>query len=445
MKIKKILKRKIQNTIIEAVSNNKSLMSNVRSANGKSRDSILQLAELLFQQKKIPYIDGEKIRIVFLFQVASFWPSWESFYYACTGDQMFDVKFLFLDETNTEKAQMKTAKTFLDNSGIPYIPFEMFDISAYKPHVLVMQTPYDNGHRLQVHSSTKWKEKGYRIVYIPYGIEISDTPESRKMHFEQEVIQNAWRIFTFNEVMIRDYRKYCANAGAVRAVGLPKFDSFVNNDKFVLNDELIKKIEGKKVLLWKVHFPKFFLDSNNNLQMVTPRIKEYIDFADYLSKIDNIFIIFMPHPKFMEIIDSSEKNELKEEISLLLEKLEKLSSVHIDLEDDYRYSLINADYIIVDRSAIMVEAAAVNVPVLYMYGDAMQEPMTKAIEPIVNSYCQGSTCNDMIDFLTCCMEGKDNNYIERQKAFQEAYPFLDGLSGRRIKECIYQEIVDERM
>ena len=33
-----------------------------------------QISELLFQEKKVPYIKGEKIRIVFLFQVASFWP-----------------------------------------------------------------------------------------------------------------------------------------------------------------------------------------------------------------------------------------------------------------------------------------------------------------------------------------------------------------------------------
>ncbi|MBQ2405138.1 MAG: hypothetical protein II312_00425, partial [Lachnospiraceae bacterium] len=31
-----------------------------------------QISELLFQQKKVPYIENEKIRIVFLFQVASF-------------------------------------------------------------------------------------------------------------------------------------------------------------------------------------------------------------------------------------------------------------------------------------------------------------------------------------------------------------------------------------
>ena len=80
-----------------------------------------QISELLFQEKKVPYIKGEKIRIVFLFQVASFWPSWESFYKACIEDDRFDVKFLFLDETVREKVQMKTAEHFLMRENINYI------------------------------------------------------------------------------------------------------------------------------------------------------------------------------------------------------------------------------------------------------------------------------------------------------------------------------------
>lgn len=72
-----------------------------------------QIAELLFEQKKIPYLADEKIRIVFLFQVASFWTSWESFYMACLNDPRIDVKLIFLDEIVREAIQMQSTKDFL--------------------------------------------------------------------------------------------------------------------------------------------------------------------------------------------------------------------------------------------------------------------------------------------------------------------------------------------
>lgn len=396
-----------------------------------------QISELLFQEKKVPYQTGEKIRIVFLFQVASFWPSWESFYKACLEDERLDVKFLFLDENGRESVQMLTAKSFLDEQQIDYINFCDFDIDAYNPHVIVIQTPYDAGHRIKAHWSSAWKAKGYRVVYIPYGIEISDTETSHGMHFEQHVIENAWRVYTFSETMLKDYRKYCVNAGAVRVFGLPKFDSLFHKEDFKLDDELMERIAGRKICLWKVHFPKIF-EENGKDMFVTPDVNEYIKFAEYAAEHKELFFIFMPHPRFKEPV----KNKKLQELAVkLMATLEDIDNVYIDTQDDYRYSLVNADFIIIDRSAVMVEAAAVGVPVLYMVNNNFYEPVTKAIEPLMNSYEQGSTCEDMINFVEACEQGVDQNREQREKAFEECIPYFDGMAGNRIKEDIINGIV----
>lgn len=395
-----------------------------------------QIAELLFQQKIIPYKKDEKIRIVFLFQVASFWPSWESFYKACADDPRIDAKMLFLDETVREAVQMKTAKEFLDENKIEYTDFCDFDIDGFKPHVVVVQTPYDAGHRIKAHWSSSWKAKGYRVVYVPYGIEISDTETSRGMHFEQHVIENAWRVYTFSETMLKDYRKYCVNAGAVRALGLPKFDSLYHKDEYKLDDDLVKRINGRKVCLWKVHFPKIFEENGKDI-FVTPDLNEYIAFAEYVAQHKDIFFIFMPHPRFQEPV----KNKTLQQLAVkLMGILENENNVYIDTKDDYRYSLMNADFIIIDRSAVMVEAAAVGVPVLYMVNSNFYEPVTKAIEPLMDSYEQGSTCEDMVRFTEACMRGKDANKELREKAFEKCIPYFDGKSGERIKEDIVQGV-----
>ena len=57
----------------------------------------------------IPYQEGELIRVLFLFQAASFWPSWESFYLACKDDPRIRVEFTLLDELYGDTTQMLTA------------------------------------------------------------------------------------------------------------------------------------------------------------------------------------------------------------------------------------------------------------------------------------------------------------------------------------------------
>ena len=95
----------------------------------------------------IPYEDGELVRIMFLFQAASLWPSWESFYEACLADERISVLFCFLDELYGDTTQMLTAKQFLDEKGLEYQIYSDKLFSRFNPHVLVMQTPYDFGHR----------------------------------------------------------------------------------------------------------------------------------------------------------------------------------------------------------------------------------------------------------------------------------------------------------
>lgn len=399
-----------------------------------------QISTLLFEQNKVRYHEDEKIRIVFLFQVASFWPSWESFYKACINESGMDVKLLFLDETVREAVQMQSAKAFLEDEQLDYINFNDFDIDEYRPHVIVLQTPYDAGHRIKAHWSSAWKAKGYRVIYIPYGIEISDTETSHGMHFEQHVVENAWRVYTFSETMLKDYRRYCVNAGAVRALGLPKFDSLYDKNSFRLDNELTDRIAGRKICLWKVHFPKIFEENGHDI-FVTPDINEYIAFAEYATQHKEIFFIFMPHPRFREPVKNMKLQELAVK---LMGMLEDVDNVYIDMKDDYRYSLMNADFIIVDRSAVMVEAAAIGVPILYMVNANFYEPVTKAIEPLMNSYEQGSTCEDMIRFTEASMRGEDRNMQLRTKAFQACIPFFDGKCGERIKTDIIRGVIGER-
>lgn len=381
--------------------------------------------------KYIPYNHLEKIRIAFLYQVASFWPSWESLYFGLLQDKRFEVKLYYLHVEGLNCAQTETAERFLKEKKIAYEEYEESKIKIFAPHYLMVQTPYDKGHRKLDTWTYRFKIMGIRIVYIPYGIEISDTPESRFKHFSMSVVMNANLIYVMSDEIKKEYEKYCFNAQAVRAYGLPRFDSLWDKKSFQLSTQLKVRIRGRKIVLWKAHFPKVFIE-NGIKKQATPKLEEYLKFVDYIQKMKDIFFIFMPHPKF---VDSTIDDDLRPKAQRLLESLERMENVYIDYADDYRYSLLNAEAIIVDRSAVMVEAGIMGVPVLYMFNADYYEPMIPPVQRLIDKYERGSTAEEMERFVDSFREG--HNRIDSL-----ILP-LDRGCSRKIVDSLAEEITKQ--
>ena len=394
------------------------------------------IADIKFESCKIPYVKGEKIRIAFLYQVASFWASWESLYQACVNNPLIDARIIFLDETNVEKSQMQGAEQFLLDNDLPYTKFEDESIEEFMPHILIIQTPYDEWHRKSVHWSGRFKQMGYRLVYIPYGVEISDTEDSHELHFRTNVIENCWRIYTFSDVMKRDYYKYSSNRKAIRAVGLPRFDYYTRHTEKCLPANVEQRRLGRKIVVWKVHFPKTIIEKGMEV-FVTPDLNEYLAFARKIKDFSDYFFIFIPHPKFFE-----DKGRMTYDIKKIVVLLSEYENVWIDYADDYRKSLQCADYVIIDRSAVMVEAGALNVPVCYVSNKQYYEPLTRAIRPLIESYYQANDCEGMISFLNIQRTGREQQKLAQQKIFGQCIPFFDGNSGERVLQDMIDGVVN---
>lgn len=374
----------------------------------------------------------KRIKIAFLFQAPSFWPSWESLYESLALDERFEVKMFWLNGEAGDKSQMHDADAFLIRKAIDFEIFTPERVQELAPDYLVYQTPYDKGHRDFEAWSIRYKLLGIRIVYIPYGIEISDTHESRYKHFSLSVVLNSDKVFTLSEVMREEYVKYCINCNSVVATGLTRFDSLCKN--YIQIPEVKEKAKGHKIVLWKAHFPKVFWE-NGIKKQATPDIKEYFKFLEYIKSEKELFFVFMPHPKFT---DKTVDEELRMLAVKLIDELESISNVYIDRADDYRPSLVNADAIIVDRSAVMVEAGVKGVPVLYMYNHNYEEPMTPPIDDILNSYYRGTTAKEMISFCIDVKDERDPLQRKRIETFNRNVSCLDGNVSSKIKE----ELID---
>lgn len=426
-----------------AAKNTKNIIRTMDSRIWKAEKRVIKLeaalAELNHAAKLVPRLSGEKIRIAVIFQVASFWPSIDGFYRSCMEDKRFDIRLICYDAPYDPTIKTDTARAFLEENGLEYTGYESFELNEFRPHVVVLQTPYDT-NRMQKFTSAWLKSQGFRVVYIPYGIEIAATKHAQEAHFDTDVVKNCWRLYTLSETMRDDYRKYCINSAAVRVMGLPKFDSLCFPQRYPLNPEIREKAQGRRIVLWKVHFPKVIYENGKTI-LVTPKISEYIKFAGKLEQYSTLFFIFMPHPRFKEF---NQDRKVQRELAQLMECLLSKENVHIDNNDDYRNSLMHADGIIVDRSAVMVEAAATGVPVLYMYNKEFDEPLTEAIRPLVDSYYHGTTCLDMERFLAMFQAGKDPLKECRNRRFGECIPFFDGNCGARIRDDIEASIPVEQ-
>lgn len=388
---------------------------------------------------------GEKIEVLFMFQAGTVWASLESVYKFCMGDERYSVKIAWIEETTVEKSHMMGAEKYLKEKGLDFCRYEELDFNKYIPHVVFIQFPYDVAFHTPETLSIQFKRRGTRVVYVPYGIEISDTEIARKDHFHSFVVENAWRIYTCCEGIKKEYDYYCHNRGAVRVSGSPKFDAISCKETLPLKTEIKDMAKGRKIVIWKMHFPKKIMEKGE-IKQITPYVLEYIKFAEKVDGFKDIFFVILAHPKMLNGIVSSDiqgDNTLMMQVRELMSIISRKENTYIDTSDEYRNSLYHADAIIMDRSAVVIEAAMLDVPVLFMKNRDYSEAMTLPVQNVVNSFEQGICCEDMIRFLNNFLEGIDTKKEIRHYAIEKNFPYNDGKCGKRIVEDIAKNINNE--
>lgn len=389
----------------------------------------------VFEKRKIPYCEKEKIRLVYLFQIASCWPSFKSVWEIINKDERFDARLLLFDREQTEKSQMSGAREFLIDNEIAFENAEMFDFLEFKPHIMIYQTPWDNSHRPAYLRSNKINAMGVRIAYIPYGIEYSNSVWRDYRFSNNKFMVKPWKIYVLSPAMkFEHYLQSDQGADHIVSTGLPKFDLLFHKERYCLSESIRTKIEKRKIVFWQMHFPA--LDGTPDYP--EPNITEYLEFANNIDKYDEYFFLIRMHPKFIE---TYVKMGYEEETNDFLAALTNKENAYIYDDADYMSALISADAVIGDRSALMIEAIVLEIPVLYMTNFWYKEEMLDAVKPIYNSYYQGSKVYDMYRFMEfVMMKNMDYKKSERLSAKRECIPFFDGKCAERIVEDLVNSV-----
>lgn len=394
--------------------------------------------DLQYKRNKAELLVGEKIRISILFQIPSFWPSIEKVWSILNEDERFDPVLILYDKEHGEKEQIKGAREFLINNEIPFTEAEAYDFDAERPHIMLYQTPYDDLHRPEWLRSDVMKRKGIRIAYIPYGIEYSASIHPSWILSTTQLKSKPWISFALSDRMIEDHKKYSKfGADFLVATGLPKFDSINNSSDYTINESIEERIDGRKVVFWQMHFPAL----NGDEFWPEPNILEYLGFMRKTHSYEDIFFLVRPHPKFFDTYYNKGFEKEVDEIKHLLKSTENM---YWDDKPDYRPALFRADYVVGDRSALMIEAGALNIPVLYMTNYYHKEKMLDSVAPLFDSYYQGSESYDIERFIDLVIrKNVDYKKQEREAAAAMCIPYTDGNCSRRIVDCMADKMFSE--
>ncbi|MDO8954813.1 MAG: CDP-glycerol glycerophosphotransferase family protein [Gammaproteobacteria bacterium] len=380
----------------------------------------------------IPLHINEKLRILLLFQVSSSWSSWESFYDACSNSPEIDAKIVLVERMylDVRLNVLNSTRNFLIENNIGFINDNAMCLETYKPHVIFMQTPYNDTlpkkYQLEI-----LKSLGIRIAYIPYGIEIGGGSMNLRYQFDLAVQQNAWRVFARSVRHKRMYAKYCSSGSAhVVTLGHPRMDIYKKYQNHALEQSLAAKIKDRILFLWNPHFT---VEKNG----WSTFLKYMNSILSFFEKQENTFLIIRPHPfLFTRLRDKAGWSN--KDIEAFKARILSIENAHLDLTANYVSHLNAADILLTDTSSFLLEFFASGKPVIYLNNE--DSPGLNDDGDVIDYLYVVNSQNDLTHYLSMLIEGNDPAKANRISAIPEYFETPKIGAGEAIKTYILDTI-----
>lgn len=390
-------------------------------------DQPVMESEKAADEKQSRILNDQNIRILLVAQYPAIWTSWRSFWKACASNEEVEVHVVvssFIHPYGGAETFQEMCKT-LKQDNVPYFLGQFYDVDSFNPHVIFLQNPYDST-REQPYKSDYLREKGYRIAYIPYGLEMGAGDENINWQFNLPFHHHAWRIFARSDRHKKMYEKYC-ETGASRVVvtGHPKFDYQLEklSENSEISPELLKKVAGRKVVVWTPHF-------SVGLPATWSTYRIYGDFIlELTKKYQQLFFIIRPHPLFYKAMQEHGLWTAEDE-SLFRERCREQENLWLDTSPEYVESFKVADALMTDVGSFLLEFLPTQKPILYLHhpeGVGMNDD-----GDLVNYLYKAESTEQIEKFLIKLIANQDSKAEERRLAIGEYLYDVDGRAGERI-------------
>lgn len=380
-----------------------------------------------------PAAPGEKLRLGILLQDPEDWYRTDSLWQTLKADARFEPAVYAAPKKQTGLS----AAEVLRAEGVPFREAGRYTLLEDRPDILIVLSADDRLDREEYLWTDKVSQLGVRIAYLPGSPETMARPLREDRPETGGLQARPWRQFALTEQARFDHICFSPRgAGHVAAVGHPCFDALARRDRYPLEAAVREKIRDRRIVYVDLCAPERAPDGG----IAGADIRGYREFFARASEYEEFFFLVRPDASYGAYY---EKNGLGGEVSALRKTLETAENAWL-CAGDYRPCLYAAAYVIGDRSARLLEAAALDVPVLVMRNFYDREELLPSVRPVFDSFYQGTEAYDMGAFLDFVgRRGNDYKQAERRRAAAEYLPRPDGRSGGRIAEILAQAVYEE--
>ena len=356
-----------------------------------------ELQEIVTISGKIEKLTRKRIYILFLTQEPACWGSLENLYNATVMDEAFDAALVYTPFKHVNYLNEEDYFNYYSETlNLPVIRHNEYCIENTSPDIVVMIKPY--GNIPEAYTTKNLQYVVPRVVYIPYGMEV--TVDLIKFGFQYYTHYKAWRHCAYGPAVLDYGREYgLCNGNNIRVWGHPKADYYREEyKKKNIPEEWIKKINGRKTILWTPHH-LIDLDGDGTGSWLIWGEK----FLDFALKSQNVAFIFRPHPlMFGALVGGGYMSQDEVDSTILTIK----NSDNIIWDDclSYQEAFYAADAIVTDGTTFSIEFLYTEKPILltprnlqsfYYYQD------------MLNSYYITEKFSDITTFVKMVAEGED--------------------------------------
>jgi 2-polyprenyl-3-methyl-5-hydroxy-6-metoxy-1,4-benzoquinol methylase len=377
---------------------------------------------------------GEAIRVAFIAQHPAIWFSWRSVWKAFSetpGVKVYAVLTPFIHPFSSTDTYDEMRQLLLDE-GIPFFTYEFFDLNVFKPHVVFLQNPYDETRPAEF-TSLALTERGCRVAYVPYGLEIGGGACNLNWQFDLPLQRSAWRIFARSDRHQRMFGKYCRSGnGHVVVVGHPKLDALSEISSLKIDESLQNRIAGRKVVLWTPHFSVGNPPAWSTFELYVEPI------LSAMEKRKDLFLLIRPHPMFFQAMLEKQVWDVGGE-QQFKQRIANSHNLALDEDPNYLTAFAVSDALMADVGSFLLEFLPTLKPILYLY-----HPQGLGLNDdgeIVEHYYQAKSTDDIAPFLDMVCRGDDPMRLGREAAIPEYLYFVDGQVGKRICEHVVNALL----
>lgn len=340
----------------------------------------------------------KKIRVMFIVNELSVFPSFKSVYDTMIKDKDFICDLVYVPFIHANKALNvdKEMNEYIEKGYKEIISYEKYQLSKKSPDIVFYLKPYDSiPKEYYIDEIEKVIEK---VVFIPYAINTVTDKETFRYAYGLPISNKAW-IFVSHCKRDRDNAiKYSYNKGEnIVVIGHPRMD-LVNvdysNDSFY--KEIEKKANGRKIFLYDPHHTV-----NESYKWGTFKIYG-LDILKYFNEHKDVFLVYRPHP----LLKLALEKEFGKNSSFMKEynKLLKSENIIYDTTGDYLISMHISDYLICDANSFLSEFVMYKKPVIYTMFPNCKKIDDKDLESMIYT---GKNIKEIYKYMDDLRNGKD--------------------------------------